>query len=97
MDFIPPKYSPQQWLSKKEDLTYLNTLSKFAKREITVEEVQPGDLVLYQLCASWTHGALVISWPDFLLHPIKLNGVIGSRSDEGMLRLRPRRFFSFVD
>ena len=58
---------------------------------------QPGDLALYQMHTSWTHGAIVLSWPKALLHPIKGRGVIGSQADEGMLRGRPVRFFSFVD
>jgi cell wall-associated NlpC family hydrolase len=97
-DFVPPKYSPQQWMIDGEDTTYLETLKKFAKREVTdMKEVKPGDLALYMLHKSWTHGAVVISWPGMLLHPIKVRGVIGAQADEGMLRMRPRRIFSFVE
>ena len=102
-DFKPPVYSPQQWMVRKagkvlEDTTYLDTLKKFAKREIFDRaEIKPGDLALYQMHTSWTHGAIVLSWPKALLHPIKGRGVIGSQADEGMLRGRPVRFFSFVE
>jgi cell wall-associated NlpC family hydrolase len=97
-DFVPPKYSPQQWLCAGEDTTYLDTLMKFAKREITdPKEAKPGDLALYMLHKSWTHGAFILSWPHMLIHPIKVRGVIGSQADEGMLWKRPRRIFSFVE
>lgn len=98
-DFEPPKYSPQQWMHKDiPDTTYLDTLMKFAKREIFNEcEIQPGDLALFKMHHSWTHGAIVINWPILLLHPIKEKGVIGSQSDEGMFNTRERRYFSFVE
>lgn len=106
-DFEPPKYSPQQWLNspsqtdklklKFEDTTFLDIVIKLTKREIEESEVQPGDFVIYKVAASWTHGGIVISWPDFVLHPVKGRGVIGSHGiKEGFLTGRSRRFFTVV-
>lgn len=107
-DFEPPKYSPQQWLNspnqidklklKVVDTTALDLVLKYCKREIKESEVKPGDLVVYKLVASWTHGAIVISWPDHIIHSVKCMGVIGSHgTKEGMIKNLPRRFFTFVD
>jgi len=107
-EFEPPRYSPQQWLNSPsqtdknklrfEDRTFLEVVTKLTKREITEVEVQPGDFVIYKVAASWTHGGIVISWPDFVLHPIKNRGVIGSHGlNEGFLIRRPHRFFSVLD
>jgi hypothetical protein len=74
----------------------LDIVLKLTNREITEAEVLPADLVLYKVAASWTHLAFVIHWPDYLLHPIKGLGVIGSASNEGFLNNRPRRFFTLV-
>ena len=108
LDFVVPQYSPQQWLNsfskaekihlKIEDKTFLNIVQRFARREITEEEVLPGDFVLYKVAASWTHGGIIIDWPHYMLHPIKGRGVIGSHGvKEGFLNKRPRRFFSVFD
>lgn len=107
-DFEPPKYSPQQWLNspsqkdkfnlKFEDRTFLDIVIKLTKREIEESEVQPGDFVIYKVAASWTHGGIVISWPDFVLHPVKGRGVIGSHGiKEGFLTGRARRFFTVIE
>jgi cell wall-associated NlpC family hydrolase len=104
-DFVVPYYSPQQWLNspsqkdkfhlRVEDKTFLNIVLQFAKREIKEEEVQPGDFVIYKVVASWTHGGIIIKWPEYVLHPIIGLGVVGSHgTTEGFLQGRPRRFFS---
>lgn len=104
-DFIVPNYSPQQWLNspsqkdkfhlKFEDTTFLDVVLRFAKREIKEHEVLPGDFVIYKVAASWTHGGIIIKWPEYILHPIKGLGVVGSHgTNEGFLLGRPRRFFS---
>jgi cell wall-associated NlpC family hydrolase len=104
-DFTVPYYSPQQWLNspsqkdkfklKFEDRTFLDIVLKFAKREITEVEVLPGDFVIYKVAASWTHGAIVIHWPEYVLHPIVGRGIIGSHgTEEGFFKNRQRRFFS---
>jgi cell wall-associated NlpC family hydrolase len=104
-DFAVPYYSPQQWLNSPsqkdklslrfEDKTFLNIVLQLTKREINESEVQPGDFVIYKVAASWTHGGIVIHWPEYILHPVKGRGVIGSHGiHEGFLENRPRRFFS---
>lgn len=100
---VIPKYSPQQWLNKPgmsmrdvADTTYLDHVLKYA-REITEAEVLPGDLALYKVINSWTHGGIVIRYPDYILHPVIDRGVIGSHATkEGFLRGRKQRFFSLV-
>lgn len=91
-EFDKGYYSPQQWLNRHfEDTTYLNTVLSIAY-EIPESEVQPADIVLYRFVQSWTHGAIVVKWPSFVLHSIKPHGVCGANGTTGMLR-RPRRFF----
>jgi len=82
-----------QWLSKQEDRTYLNMVLQFFD-EITEQEVAPGDLILYKLCASWTHRAIVARWPDYVIHAVKdLGKVVGSHAWAGKLKGNPIRFF----
>lgn len=106
-EFVLPKYSPQQWMNAPSqtdrkkirivDTTYVDVVRRFAKREITEAEVLPGDIVLFLVCQSWTHGGIVINWPDTVIHPVVGLGLIQSHgTKEGFWRRRPRLFFSLV-
>ena len=106
-EFEPPKYSPQQWLNspaqidklhlRVEDTTALDVVKQFCVREVLESEVLPGDLVVYKIVSSWTHGAIIISWPDHIIHAVKGLGVIGSHgTKEGFCVNLQRRFFTFV-
>lgn len=92
-EFTTPYYHPQQWMRRGfEDRTYLDIVLAVAD-EIKESEVRPGDIVMYRMVNSWTHGGFVVRWPDYVLHSIQ-KGVIGSHgTQEGFLRNRPRRFF----
>lgn len=100
-----PAYSPQQWLNspsqidkmhlRHEDKTYLNVVEGLF-REIDLIEILPGDLMLTQVAASWTHGAIIIDWPK-VIHSIVGKGVIKSDAlREGFWATAPRRFFTIV-
>jgi cell wall-associated NlpC family hydrolase len=108
LDFKVPYYSPQQWINGRSqidkmklrvvDTTMEDIVLRLAKREITEAEALPGDFVLYKVVASWTHLAVIIRWPDYVLHPIKHIGVCGSHgTNEGFWARTPRRFFSILN
>lgn len=88
-----PPYSPQIYLHRKGDTTYLDLMKQYA-REISEFEVKPGDMVLYKVAASFTHGGIIISWPDNIIHPIRPHGVICSSANEGFVKFRDKKFFS---
>jgi hypothetical protein len=92
-----PPYSPQVYLHKKPDGTWDDTYEKIIlqyTREITEAEVKPGDMVLYKVAHSFTHGGIIESWPDKIIHPIQPHGVIYSSANEGFVKYRAHRFFS---
>lgn len=94
-EYEPPMYYSQQWLKKEPDPTYWHELQPYF-REITEEQVQPGDFILFKICNSWTHGGIIISWPLYILHPLAGRGVVGSAAHEGFFLKRERRFFTAV-
>src|SRR5215467_9771522 len=53
-DFVIPHYSPQFFLHQPEEV-YLGLVSKFA-REIHIEDVRHGDVVLYKVGKCFAHG-----------------------------------------
>ncbi len=61
--------------------------------EITENEVQPGDLALYKTSHGWMHSAIVVRWPDYVIHATEMRGVIATHGNEDILRGKPRRFF----
>ena len=93
-DFKLPFYTSQQWLHRDfEDRTYLNIVLGIAD-EIEEKDAVSGDLVMYRIVCSWTHGGIIVRWPDFVLHSMKGQGVCGVHgAREGFLSRRPRRFF----
>lgn len=99
-DVSLPDYSPQIMLHvmsyAPEDIRepYITTIKKYM-REIAEADVRPGDVVVYHVGRCFSHGAIVVEWPHYILHPIKDRGVIGSHgTEEGFLKGRSRRFFS---
>lgn len=95
-------YSPQIYLHRRPDGTwddtYLRTLleigAEVGMREIAERDAGPGDLALFQIAHSYTHGGIIESWPDSIIHPIRPHGVICSSTREGFVKFRKRKVFS---
>jgi cell wall-associated NlpC family hydrolase len=84
------------FLHRGADDIYIQGILRFC-REITEAEVKPGDIVMYKVGRGFSHGAIVIEWPNWVIHStMAVNGVIGSHGiDEGVFHKKPRRYFSF--
>lgn len=82
----------------QNDRRYLEGILRHAE-EITEEELQPGDLVLYGMVVKhgdgtrYHHGAIVIAWPDVVIHA-SMRGVITSRGTKGLFYKKPFRCFT---
>lgn len=94
VDKIPiPHSSPQFMLHRNEEL-YKKEVANRAT-EISENEVQPGDIVLFRIGRVFAHGAIIISWPDQVIHSHIMSGrVLITRSDECDLNRREKAFFS---
>jgi cell wall-associated NlpC family hydrolase len=62
--------------------------------EITEAEVTPGAICLFRTSHGWMHSAIVISWPNAVMHATEKRGVIITHGNEDFLRGKPVRFFS---
>jgi cell wall-associated NlpC family hydrolase len=87
-------YSPQWHLHHSEEL-YMQSILRYC-REITEDEVKPGDIVLYFCGKCYSHGAIVLEWPTQIIHAVKLmRGVVYSDPvRDRFLVGRKRKFFS---
>lgn len=92
---IPP-YSAQAHLNRSASL-YLPLVERYAKREIDETHARPGDVVMYLLARTWSHGAVIINpgWPTIIHADLGARHVIRARGNDGVMRGAPRRFFSF--
>lgn len=98
IDLVPiPHYGPQAHLNRQASM-YLGILMQYA-HEIKREEIEIGDVVMFRIARTWSHGAMIIppGWP-FILHAwMPARGVIRGKADDGMLRNCEKRYFSFFN
>jgi cell wall-associated NlpC family hydrolase len=98
MPELPAEARSARYFIANKDSKYLDTILQFA-REIPESEVAPGDLILYKQPSFpvYHHGAIVISWPDTIIHAIRGSGVIqGHGTDEGFIKSCHRKCFTFI-
>lgn len=91
-----PAYSHQAHLNRQGAL-YLPLVEKYAKREITEAEAGPGDVVMYFIARTWSHGAVIIEpgFPSIIHADLAARHVIRGEGDQGFFKNTPRRFFSW--
>jgi cell wall-associated NlpC family hydrolase len=92
-DIDIPRESAAHFL-KTANPIYLETVLRFCT-EITEAEIQPGDLVMYKK-PKWpifTHGAIVVDWPNAVLHAVQKHGVVMTHGIQGEFRGWERKYF----
>lgn len=91
---IRPAYSDQWFLHHDAEL-YLAQVIPFARREITVDEIGPGDLGVWRYGRTYSHGAIILDRPLVIHATLPGGGVhLGDLDRDEDLRSRPRRFFT---
>lgn len=92
---IPP-YSNQAHLNRQASI-YLMIVERHAKREIAQEQAQIGDVAMFNIARTFSHGAVIIEpgWPTIIHADIGARAVIRALGDNGHFHNVERRFFSF--
>lgn len=75
-----------------EGSEYIDRLLQYAD-EITEADVTPGCIALYKTSFGFMHSAIVVSWPDAVIHATNKRGVIIGHGKEDILRDKEVRFF----
>ena len=91
-EVIIPTYSPQAHLNRSA-AAYMAIVTRVA-REIEQAAVQPGDLVLFNIARTFSHGAIVVDWPTVIHADLGARAVIEALGDQGNLDVRERKFFT---
>ena len=85
-------YAPQFMLHSRDE-RLASFVMRYAK-ETDAERVGAGDVVLYQVGRSYSHAAIVVDWPNEIIHAHKLSRkVVAMRGDVADLEGRATRFF----
>jgi cell wall-associated NlpC family hydrolase len=87
----PKFYTPQFATHSKEErlIDYVK-----AYGAVEVDDPQPGDIALFKTGRSHGHAAIVIEWPERIIHALPPSGVQMGHADEGRLHKYARRFFT---
>ena len=91
--FVIAPYSPQWFLHRDEEV-FMGIVKKFT-REIAAEDAGPGDIALYRLGYCYAHGAIIVRWPEEIIHAHKQSGrVLATPAFTGDLGRLAVKFFS---
>jgi cell wall-associated NlpC family hydrolase len=79
------------------DTVYLNKIEEYC-REISESEALPGDLVDFKLALGYSHAAIIVEWPAYIVHCMAHGGVRGAHGmNHPKLFGKPRKFFTLKD
>jgi hypothetical protein len=102
--FDPGPYAPD-WMMHRDEERYLQTVQRFAKRELEAGDVPgPADVVVWKFGRCYSHGAIVTAWP-YAVHAYSKSSIVEEsnvavETDLQFMRdgkPRPRRAFSLWD
>lgn len=96
---LPRDYSLQVSLHRAST-EYVDLVATYFS-EITEAEVKPGDIVVYQLGLAYAHAAIVVEWPNYVIHAVGRHGVSGAHGVKTPIfhkyRQHKKRFFTLKD
>jgi len=83
---------PRDWMLHRDDDRFRAHVRRYAD-QITLAEVQPGDVALYLVGKCYAHGAIVMGWPVILHADSRFGAVTLADGDQGHLAGRPVEFY----
>lgn len=92
-EYQPPHYSVQWHLHRSEEL-YLMEVNKFCC-EID-EPPRPGDFMVFRFGRTFSHGAIVLEWPQIIHSYIPHGVVLSDALRDGELAGREAKFFEVL-
>lgn len=86
----------QDWMMHRDEEKFLSFVAPHA-REITRDELGPGDLVMWKFGRTYSHSAIVIDMPTVLHAVVKGGAVIRANMNQDVdLIDRPARYFTLI-
>jgi cell wall-associated NlpC family hydrolase len=75
---------------------YIDTIGKYF-REIPESEVLPGDIVVYKLGLAFAHAAIIVKWPEHIIHSLEREGVHAGHGMNNKFRPLQKKFYTLQD
>lgn len=93
---LPKDYSLQA-SQHQASTEYVDLVATYF-REITEAEVLPGDVVVYKLGLAFSHAAIIVKWPEYIIQAVPRHGVSGAHGVKTpVFNKRARKFFTLKD
>lgn len=91
---ISPGVYPRDWHIHRDEERFLTFVPSFAA-EIAEADVKPGDLVIFKIGRVYSHGAIVVKWPQAIHAAIQARMVVLCDLDrDGGLITTDRKYFT---
>ena len=90
---VDPRPYPQDWHLNRDSERYLDTVMPYV-REISEQEVKPGDLVLTKFGRTYSHSAIVVDYPR-VIHAYAVDKLVTYADlDKDPFVTREKKYFS---
>jgi hypothetical protein len=86
-------YYPRDWALHKDDERYLAVVESYTHQ---VDAPLPGDIAVWKVGRTFSHGAVVLDWP-WIIHADMNIGVVKADASQGDLATREVRFYSVIE
>jgi hypothetical protein len=91
----PLDYNVRSYLHSK-GTEYLDIIEKYM-RQIDESEVKPGDVVVYKIGHRFAHAAIIVKWPQHVIHSLNHEGVHAGHGLNFKFGRLPRQFYTLKD
>jgi cell wall-associated NlpC family hydrolase len=81
---------PMDWMMHRDEERYLGFITRYADE---VTDPQPGDVVLYRIGRCYSHGGIVVQWPEIIHASRPDRMVVLADGSQGLLADKPRTFW----
>lgn len=96
-DGVPtPKDYSLRVAQHRRSTEYVDIIEKYF-REISEFEVRPGDLVVYKLGLAFAHAAIIVKWPDHVIHALEREGVTAGHGMNLKFGRLQKKFYTLQD
>jgi cell wall-associated NlpC family hydrolase len=95
-DAPEPRWFTSQFALHQKDERIIDYIKEYGCHEISQSEVQYGDIVVYKTGKSHGHAAIIIDWPETIVHAMPHAGCQKSHARGGVLGGYTMRFFSVI-
>lgn len=93
---IEVPFYPLQWFLHEERERWLEALAERGAVEIACDQKQRGDLLVVRMGRTFSHGAIILEWPQVIHCPLREGVVLADAEREILAGGREHKFFTAI-